>query len=198
MSRQKRTRENERRPEAPRDDVQKLMADMANVVRTGLVYQVMPGNNGYHTEETVAQALGNASGRLSIASACLGISIQSLRDRIGRSKILQDVVESIRVARVDIAEDRLDALVQSGSEKSVIFTLSTLGKDRGYGATKDVAPANMTREDVSVLEAKFAPVFAAIRDLATEIHPVPAEVKAIATVHELHPASAEEMQEAEF
>jgi hypothetical protein len=138
-------------------------------MRPGQIYPVQPGNNGAHLEDTIEDAMWAAAGKLSIAAGWLGMTRRALEGRIANSERLNEVAREIREMRVDIAEDRLDALVQSGNDKAVVFLLKSQGKSRGYAETKEVRdPNSLTLDAARELETRLVSAFEQIRKQAVD------------------------------
>ena len=81
---------------------------------------------------TIENALKSAAGNVSYAARELGVSRSTLYRRINESPTLQQSLVDSREELVDIAESALKNEVLNGNITAIIFTLKTLGKDRGY------------------------------------------------------------------
>lgn len=136
-------------------------------LRQGQIFPVQPGNGGQHLDETIAEALFKATGKMAIAAGWLGISRRQLLARIAESEMLQEVCEDIEELRLDVSEIQLDSLIGAGVDKAVLFHLKTKGKKRGYGENKTVEQKlSFTIDAARELQAKFRPAFDAIRQEA--------------------------------
>lgn len=84
---------------------------------------------------TVAQvehALKQTSGNVSAAARALGVSRTAMYNKINNHDSLKEVLTDAREELVDIAETALRSEVLAKNITAIIFTLKTLGKDRGY------------------------------------------------------------------
>jgi uncharacterized Fe-S cluster-containing MiaB family protein len=91
-----------------------------------------------HTIEQIAEALRNHNGIVSTAAKALKVSRQAIDRRISNSATLKAVVIEARSDVVDLAETKLIELIQAGDVRAILFTLRTLGRDRGWAETVDV------------------------------------------------------------
>lgn len=92
----------------------------------------------YFTDEQIIDALRTAGGVQIKAAQLLAkrhgrpCSRTQINSRINRSKKLIRALEDIREEVLDFAEGKLLEFINAGSEKSVHYYLSTIGKHRGY------------------------------------------------------------------
>jgi hypothetical protein len=84
------------------------------------------------TVEQVAKALNDCKGMVYLAAKQLKCHHQTVFNYLKRHASLRDVVESNRGEMVDFAELVLWKALQNGEQWAVVFTLTRLGKDRGY------------------------------------------------------------------
>ena len=82
--------------------------------------------------EQVAEALRRSGGIKAHAARMLHCSRQAIDGYIERHPEIREVWIDARETMVDIAETKLHAAVERGEWRAVHFTLSTLGRDRGY------------------------------------------------------------------
>lgn len=80
----------------------------------------------------LAEAIEKSGGNVTKAARALGITRWALQKRIGKNKELQQLVIDARETMVDLAEGQLKSQVRQGNITAIIFTLKTLGKERGY------------------------------------------------------------------
>ena len=87
-------------------------------------------------KEKVARALVQNDGLLSYAARDLHCTIGTLYAYLGRYQELRDLVDYAREELIDIAERRLREALEGehASPWAIKFTLSRLGKHRGYSA----------------------------------------------------------------
>lgn len=148
--------------------IQLRLAEAA-VEKPGQIFPVLPGNHGAHIDESIETALWAAAGKRSIAASFLGMTRKQLDDRIHNSERLQEVAFEIKELDLDATELQLDALVNAGCDKAVIFKLKTQGKHRGWAETKSVAdPSRLTLDAARELDGKLMSAFAQIRQDAVE------------------------------
>ena len=92
----------------------------------------------------VKKALKAKKGIVSDAAKVLGISATALHRRIQRNKSLQLVKWEARESIIDMAEQGLITNLRTKKPWAIKYTLSTLGKSRGYVErveTQELAPA---------------------------------------------------------
>lgn len=85
-----------------------------------------------YTIAQVGDALDKANGINADAARILGLSRQAVSDYIKKSKKLQARKAAIVQERLDLAENKLHALIEQADGPSIRFYLKTQGKDRGY------------------------------------------------------------------
>lgn len=93
----------------------------------------MSGKANKLTVGDVRYALKLCNGLITEAAAFLNCSAPTLARYIDQNQDLKVVINEARASIVDLAERRLIEKLQAGSEPSILFTLRTIGKDRGYG-----------------------------------------------------------------
>lgn len=84
------------------------------------------------TTANIANALERTAGNVYLAAKALGVARSALYKKINESEELQQALADAREAIVDIAETSLRQQVVEGNITAVIFTLKTLGRQRGY------------------------------------------------------------------
>jgi hypothetical protein len=77
-------------------------------------------------------ALKQSRGLISAAARAIGCSHQTIRNYIDRYPEVAEAVIEQREHLVDMAELQLWNRIHEGDTTAIIFTLKTLGKDRGY------------------------------------------------------------------
>jgi hypothetical protein len=80
-----------------------------------------------------ANVLKACDGIASETAKRLGITSRGARQRIQKSAFLRQIQTEAQAKLVDLAESQLKKAVSGGNMKAVLFTLQTLGRDRGYG-----------------------------------------------------------------
>jgi len=97
------------------------------------------------TTEALSRALVAAGGKVSYAAIILGITPNSLRQKIRENEELVSLQKEIQEFRLDIAESRLDGRVLADKWPAVQFALETQGKNRGYTKRTEVTGAEGNR-----------------------------------------------------
>lgn len=82
--------------------------------------------------EDVKDELRKAKGIVSVAAKNLGITRNALDRRIQRNKTLQKIKRDARETIIDLAEAKLYKAINNEDFRAIKYTLSTLGKERGY------------------------------------------------------------------
>lgn len=82
----------------------------------------------------MVEALRRSGGTKSHAAQMLHCSPQTVDGYIKRHPEVREAWIETRETMVDIAESKLHAAVDRGEWRAVRYTLSTLGRDRGYTA----------------------------------------------------------------
>lgn len=90
------------------------------------------------TVEQIAHALQQKAGNITDAAKALKVTRQALHKRIREDEVLQAVVTDARETLVDIAESQALKQIKRGNTAMIIFTLKTLGKDRGYVERQEI------------------------------------------------------------
>lgn len=96
----------------------------------------MAGKQRYKAQE-VADALVEAKGIKSLAAELLGCDWKTVDNYCKRYRVCQEACEVAREELVDLAESKLWVAVNAGQWPQVKYTLSTLGRKRGYGEVGD-------------------------------------------------------------
>lgn len=79
-----------------------------------------------------SEAVWKHGGNLTEVAGFFGVPRYTVVNRWLKNKAYKQVVEDIREALLDYAEEQLDDLVMNGNVIATIFKLKTLGKHRGY------------------------------------------------------------------
>jgi len=85
------------------------------------------------TIKQLAHAIQSKAGNVTDAATALGITRNGLQKRIAKSAELQQLVKDEREALVDMAESAIRGKIREGDTASIIFTLKTQGRERGWG-----------------------------------------------------------------
>ena len=87
--------------------------------------------------------MGNAT----VASKAVGIHRTTYRRWYNADPKFAALVDEVKEEQIDLAESELRKLVKSGNITAVIFTLKTIGKERGYVERTETETYNMTPVD---------------------------------------------------
>lgn len=82
--------------------------------------------------EQLAHAIREKAGNVTDAAQALGITRWALQKRIIKSAELQQLVKDERSALVDMAESAIRKKIREGDTASIIYTLKTQGRERGW------------------------------------------------------------------
>ena len=112
-----------------------------------------------NTDEQIIAALEAAKGAVYRAAERLGCEADTIYYRAKLSKRIAATLRSERGTVVDVAESKLYTAVLAGESWAILFTLRTLGKDRGYctsraagyAGTPNVVMGEGRRPDVTAL-----------------------------------------------
>lgn len=84
------------------------------------------------TVEQIVNALEKKAGNITEAANALKVTRQALYKRISEDETLQEALVAAREALVDMAESEARKQIKRGNTAIIIFTLKTLGRNRGY------------------------------------------------------------------
>lgn len=73
-----------------------------------------------------------SKGRVASAARKLGCDPKTIWEASRRNPALNDAIHNQRELFIDTAEDQLQKAVQRGAPWAVVFTLKTIGRERGY------------------------------------------------------------------
>ena len=85
-----------------------------------------------YTAQQVIDALRKARGIMAVAAKLLGCTRYTVYNYIARYPTVAKAYQEQRDTIVDIAEGKLVAMLDAGEWPAVKYTLSTLGRNRGY------------------------------------------------------------------
>jgi hypothetical protein len=85
---------------------------------------------------SVNQALIENRGLLREAALSLGVSRHALREYVADHTACSACAKETREAMGDVAERKLFELIEAGEPKAIMYYLSTVHKNRGYGLGK--------------------------------------------------------------
>lgn len=96
------------------------------------------------TDKQITDALMQSGGNLSRAAAALHVARGTIYNRAVQNEEIGALIDDMREARVDKAEDVIDMLMDKGDLGAAIWTLkaSPAAKRRGWGERQEVTGAN--------------------------------------------------------
>ena len=100
----------------------------------------------------VKKALQQKKGIVSDAAKILGISATALHRRIQRNKSLQVVKWEARESIIDMAESGLITNLRTKKPWAIKYTLSTLGKSRGYVERQEVQEIEPAKKQLIIID----------------------------------------------
>jgi hypothetical protein len=103
------------------------------------------GNGTKIDSELIRKALAKHRGNLSRAADSIGCCRQTLYSRCKDDPELQAFLTSFRERFLDESEDVLQEKVLSGDTTSLLFTLKTIGRKRGYDMDNNQVVESVTR-----------------------------------------------------
>jgi hypothetical protein len=106
------------------------------------------------SDSVIISALQTHRGMVSLAAKSLGASHNTILARAARSVAVRAALEFERTVLVDIAETKLAEAVDRGELPAVLFTLRTLGRNRGYVERDAVTNSEIEAEARRLAEAR--------------------------------------------
>lgn len=85
------------------------------------------------TNDEIKEALTKAAGNIALTAKILTVSKTWLYNKINSSQPLLDHLKELRSDIVDEAEIALRNRIRNGDTTAIIYTLKTMGKERGWG-----------------------------------------------------------------
>lgn len=102
-------------------------------------------------DELIIDHIILSAGNLTKVAEELDLSYIALLTHVERRVDLRNAVLAHRHSLVDLAEEKLRGQLESGSLRAITFTLSTLGKDRGY-IPKTEQTVNVNKTETPTLD----------------------------------------------
>jgi len=84
------------------------------------------------TDELFRRILEDSFGNVTLMAQRAGTSRETLYNYINSHPETQEMIRKERERLVDLAENKLGVLINEKNPTAIIFTLKTLGKNRGY------------------------------------------------------------------
>jgi len=111
----------------------------------------MSGRRRY-TEQQVINALNEAHGLKGPAAHALHCTRDTITNYINRCPAIKQVYDDAIQDSIDVAHSRLMALVEKDDWRAIRYTLSTLGKDRGFTERQEIVAVG---DDAEALRQQF-------------------------------------------
>lgn len=84
------------------------------------------------TNKQIIEALRDSQGMVAVAARSLGVSRQTIYNRMEKSPEVREAIEEAREFTTDRAETKLFQAIEEGEGWAVCFYLKCQGKERGY------------------------------------------------------------------
>lgn len=135
------------------------------------------------TREQFSRAIENSRGIKTVVAQRVGCTRQTVDNALERWPDLRRQLSEERDSIIDLAEVKLLQQLSNDDMRAILFTLSTLGKDRGWSQRREVTGANG--------EALFSSdIMALVREMGLEPSEVVRQFEAMVR------AAAEDLREA--
>lgn len=85
------------------------------------------------TKEEIEKALRDCHGLMTQAARALGVSRQTLTNYLSRYPELNELKFECRSHLLDLGLDKLEENLKAGNVATVLYTVSALGRDYGFG-----------------------------------------------------------------
>jgi hypothetical protein len=96
-------------------------------------------NKKRFSKASVKRAIEGSRGNLTTVADTLNCTRQTVHNYLQRYPDLRDSLEQERESLVDLAENKLAKLIDDGVLGAVLFTLETMGKNRGWTKKTEIA-----------------------------------------------------------
>lgn len=124
-------------------------------------------NCARYTTQQVIDAIKDSKGIKSIVAARLGCTRQTIDNYIKRHPTVARAYQEERERIVDIAEAQLLGKLRAGEWPAIRYTLSTLGKNRGYTEKSELEfMGAIETRDVTFTDDQRAQIISALIDRA--------------------------------
>lgn len=94
-------------------------------------------------DDEIADELERHFGLLYPVCKALGVDRSCLKQRISKTPELFELMEELREANVDLAENKLMQLVEQGHFPAINLMLRSIGKARGYSESLEIKTQNI-------------------------------------------------------
>lgn len=105
------------------------------------------------SDDQIADALRSTYGCVVAAARLLGVTARALYYRFEQNPDLKDVVHEAKEYLCDHAQLKLAELISQGNTAAVIFTLKTLGRERGFDENPQAPPPANVNVSIELQQA---------------------------------------------
>lgn len=106
-------------------------------------------NNIKIDKEALKQAIKRYKGNVSEIAESLSVSRQTVYNHLKEDEDMWSLLTDARENIIDFAESKLLKLIEQESAQVIMFTLKTLGKNRGYVEKSEI---DQTQKTINIIE----------------------------------------------
>jgi len=109
---------------------------------------------GYETvkKETIIELASKKAGVVSAVAQACGVSRQAINYRKLNDPEIAQAFEDARESVLDMAETELFRRINGGDITAIIFTLKTIGKQRGYIEKTEFKHSGSMNQDIKIIK----------------------------------------------
>ena len=106
-------------------------------------------NNIKIDKEALKQAIKHYKGNVSEIAESLSVSRQTVYNHLKEDEDMWSLLTDARENIIDFAESKLSKLIEQENAQVIMFTLKTLGKNRGYVEKSEI---DQTQKTINIIE----------------------------------------------
>lgn len=106
-------------------------------------------NNIKIDKEALKQAIKHYKGNVSEIAESLSVSRQTVYNHLKEDEDMWSLLTDARENIIDFAESKLLKLIEQENAQVIMFTLKTLGKNRGYVEKSEI---DQTQKTINIIE----------------------------------------------
>ena len=106
-------------------------------------------NNTKIDKEALITAINHFKGNISEIAYSLNVSRQTVYNYLRDDEDMWSILEDARENLIDLAESKLIKLIEQENPQVIMFTLKTLGKNRGYVEKQEI---DQTNKQINIIE----------------------------------------------
>ena len=106
-------------------------------------------NNIKIDKEALKQAIKHYKGNVSEIAESLSVSRQTVYNHLKEEEDMWSLLTDARENIIDFAESKLLKLIEQENAQVIMFTLKTLGKNRGYVEKSEI---DQTQKTINIIE----------------------------------------------